>query len=75
MILLAHPEAAARDAVATRPAVRGKFLWVGGEKLIVRGITYGTFRPDADGVNYPKQDLVERDFEAMAAHGFNCVRL
>lgn len=29
----------------TRPCVRGKFLFVGDEKFFVRGVTYGTFRP------------------------------
>jgi GT2 family glycosyltransferase len=63
------------DAVVLRPSVRGKFLWVGDEKLIVRGITYGTFRPGPDGSDYAEQEVVEQDFEAMAASGFNCVRL
>ncbi len=50
-----------------RPRVRGKFLFVGGEKLYIRGVTYGTFRPDADGNEY-HPDVVERDFAEMAAH-------
>jgi glycosyltransferase involved in cell wall biosynthesis len=57
-----------------RPSVRGKFLWAGGEKLLLRGVTYGTFRPDADGDEYPPQALVERDFADMAAQGLNTVR-
>src|SRR5437899_12833727 len=32
-----------------RPSVRGKFLFVGDQKLYVRGVTYGAFEPDADG--------------------------
>ena len=57
-----------------RPRVRGKFLYVGREKLWVRGVTYGTFRPDADGDEYPARAVVESDFSAMVAHGFNAVR-
>jgi GT2 family glycosyltransferase len=57
-----------------RPSVRGKFLWVGEEKLYVRGVTYGTFRPDGDGVPYPRREVVEEDFTQMAASGVNCVR-
>src|SRR2546422_9506847 len=57
-----------------RPTVRGKFLFVGGEKLYVRGVTYGTFRPDAQGVEFPPADVVERDFAQMAANGINAVR-
>ena len=43
----------------TRPHVRGKFLWVGDEKLYIKGVTYGTFRPDVDGVDFPPPDRVE----------------
>ena len=57
-----------------RPTVRGKFLFLGDEKLWVRGVTYGTFRPDASGTQLPHRDLVAQDFEQMAAHGINAVR-
>jgi O-antigen biosynthesis protein len=40
----------------------------------VQGVTYGTFRPDADGRRFPDRNRVERDFAAMAAHGINAVR-
>ena len=32
-----------------RPYARGKFLFVGQQKLFVRGVTYGPFRPGPDG--------------------------
>ena len=35
-----------------RPKVKGKFLFVGDEKFWVRGVTYGTFRPDESGTNF-----------------------
>jgi GT2 family glycosyltransferase len=57
-----------------RPAARGKFLFVGDEKFHVRGVTYGTFRPQADGAEFPSPDVVERDFALMAAHGVNSAR-
>lgn len=57
-----------------RPEVRGKFLWRGGRKLWVRGVTYGTFRPGPDGADLPPRDIVAADFAAMAAAGFNTVR-
>ena len=57
-----------------RPEVRGKFLFRGDEKLYVRGATYGTFRPDADGSQFPDPLTVERDFALMALHGLNAVR-
>src|SRR2546426_3610241 len=39
-------------APGVRPCVRGKFLFVGDEKLYVRGVTYGAFPPDAAGNEY-----------------------
>jgi GT2 family glycosyltransferase len=57
-----------------RPEARGKFLYVGTEKLWVRGVTYGTFRPDARGNEYGGRDRVDRDLAAIRANGFNAVR-
>jgi GT2 family glycosyltransferase len=54
--------------------VRGKFLYAGTDKLYVRGVTYGTFRPNGDGVAYPDPATVERDFAQMAASGINSIR-
>jgi GT2 family glycosyltransferase len=58
-----------------RPRVRGKFLFVGEEKLYVCGVTYGPFRPGQDGVEYPDPARVAQDFEAMVATGINTVRI
>ena len=57
-----------------RPKARGKFLYVGEEKLYLRGVTYGTFRPGADGSGYPHPARVASDFRQMAANGVNSVR-
>ena len=57
-----------------RPVVRGKFIFVGEKKFIVRGVTYGTFRPGADDVELPPPSRVEQDLRAMAEHGFNALR-
>ncbi len=53
---------------------RGKFFFVGERKLYVRGVTYGTFRADADGHEFPAPEVVSRDFEMMAANHVNAVR-
>jgi GT2 family glycosyltransferase len=58
-----------------RPNVRGKFLFLGEEKLFVRGVTYGTFSPDVHGNEFPDLEVVERDFAQMAANGLNAVRV
>ena len=53
---------------------QGKFLLRGDEKLYVRGVTYGTFRPAPDGGSFPSPKVVRRDFAVMAANGVNAVR-
>ena len=58
-----------------RARIAGKFLWSGDQKLYVRGVTYGTFRANADGDEFPDRAVVEQDFRLMAAHGVNAVRL
>ena len=61
------------EATDARPRVQGKFIFLGDEKLYVRGTTYGTFRPGEDGSEYDPE-VVERDFAQMAQNGFNAVR-
>src|SRR5205809_1436705 len=58
----------------SRVVLGGKFLWVGQEKLYVRGVTYGTFRPVMDGSAFPSPKVVEQDFSLMSANGVNAVR-
>ena len=57
-----------------RPHTRGKFLFAGEEKLYVRGVTYGPFRPNENGSEYHSPEAVERDFAQIAANGLNAVR-
>ena len=56
--------------------VIGKFLHVGGERFLLRGIAYGTFAPNpaTDGDQFPTADRVASDFGAMARAGINTVR-
>lgn len=68
-----HRSAPAPIGGDRRPRVRGKFLFVGDEKLYVRGVTYGAFRPTANGEHYHRE-VVERDFAAMVALGINAIR-
>ena len=63
-----------RHDVRPRPRVDGKFLWLGDEKLYVRGATYGTFAAGENGIAYPKPQVVDADFERMAESGLNAVR-
>jgi len=57
-----------------RPEARGKFFYVGSSKLYARGVTYGTFRPRADGIEYPEPEIIEKDFTAISANRFNAIR-
>jgi len=59
------------------PRIRpvAKFFFEGDQKFFVKGITYGPFKPDAEG-NYlgrPKQ--VDVDLALMRQTGFNVVRI
>lgn len=58
-----------------RPRVDGKFLKIGAERFLVKGVTYGTFAPDATGVQFPPIARVTQDFAGMAAAGLNAVRV
>ena len=57
-----------------RLSIKGKFIFIGDEKLYVRGVTYGTFRPRENGDEYPDPEVVEQDFALMRANGLNAVR-
>jgi GT2 family glycosyltransferase/sugar lactone lactonase YvrE len=44
------------------------------ERFLIKGVTYGTFAPDADGYQFPRIDRIDEDFRLMAGLGFNTVR-
>jgi len=66
--------APASNGTDGRARASGKFLFAGREKLHVRGVTYGTFRPNERGDEFLPPGVVERDFAEMAASGVNAVR-
>ncbi len=55
-------------------SIVGKFIHVGSARFFVRGVSYGTFAPAADGTHFPDRATVARDFSAMARSGVNSVR-
>lgn len=57
-----------------RPAVRGKFLFAGDEKFLVRGVTYGPFKPESNGSEYHTEEEVAADFALMRHYGINALR-
>src|SRR5437660_1490514 len=64
------PQVAERN----RPRVAGKFFFHKGEKVFIRGVTYGPFATGSHGSPFPERDQVARDFAAMRYLGANCVR-
>jgi exo-beta-1,3-glucanase (GH17 family) len=54
--------------------VRGKFLFHGQDKYWVKGVTYGTFKPNANGEPFPAPERVRADFTAMVLTGINSIR-
>ncbi len=57
-----------------RIATDGKFLRVANERFLVKGVTYGTFAPDADGYQFPSATQIAEDFRLMAGLGINTIR-
>lgn len=58
-----------------RVTLDGKFLKTGSERYLVKGVTYGTFAPQADGTQFPTPERVRCDFDAMLEAGLNTVRV
>lgn len=56
------------------PSVSGKFLRVDGDRFLIKGVSYGTFAPNASGDLFPNSARVAQDFEAIAALEANTVR-
>jgi O-antigen biosynthesis protein len=74
--ILPHP--AAREdrtpSIGAPVVADGKFLRCDGERLLVKGVTYGTFAPDTDGCQFPSRQQVAEDFRLMSDLGINTVR-
>jgi GT2 family glycosyltransferase/DNA-binding beta-propeller fold protein YncE len=73
-----HAESAVRRDTRTSSTARitaeGKFLRAGDERFLVKGVTYGTFAPDAEGYQFPPLEQIVADFRQMASLGVNTVR-
>jgi GT2 family glycosyltransferase len=53
----------------------GKFLRLGNDRFLVRGVTYGPFRDFADKSEQDRRAAAAADFAAMVRHGFNTIRV
>jgi O-antigen biosynthesis protein len=67
-------DSSSRLASTVRPRVDGKFLRVEGRRFRMRGVTYGTFLPNARGELLPEPEIVHRDMRRMVVAGVNTVR-
>src|SRR3954471_15931887 len=65
-----QPDTAAAAGHADAPGAYG----AAGERFLVKGVTYGTFAPDAQGYQFPPISQAIADFRQMAALGVNTVR-
>src|SRR5512144_1253905 len=57
-----------------RFAARGKFFFRGPAKFYLKSVTYGPFAPGTDGAQFPRPQLVQRDFALMRELGANAIR-
>src|SRR5229473_60400 len=57
-----------------RVVARSKFLFEGEQKFYVRGVSYGTFRLNSRGEQYPEPERLASDFALMKELGANVVR-
>lgn len=69
-----EPDFATVKEKGIRPKITGKFITVNNEKFYVKGVTYGTFQPDAEGIQFPPREIIEMDFYLMALYGINTIR-
>ena len=66
---------AADEPEIDRVEVAGKFFTLGGHHWMPRGMTYGPFRPNQDGISLPPIDQVHEDFRQIRQMGGTCVRV
>ncbi|MEP6698273.1 MAG: hypothetical protein ABJB09_00940 [Verrucomicrobiota bacterium] len=52
-----------------------KFFFEGDRKFFVKGVTYGPFKPDADGHYLGRTEQVQRDLAQMREMGINVLRI
>jgi len=57
-----------------RVKAKGKFLFKKNEKYFIKGVTYGTFKPDENGDHYNTPEIVERDFYQISSNNINSIR-
>jgi len=67
--------AALAGRAGERVRIDGKFFRVGDRKFYPKGVTYGPFKPGADGSTFPTQERVVADFALLRQLNANCLRV
>src|SRR5215471_1091166 len=63
------------EATNSRIRPKAKFFFGGDKKFFVKGVTYGPFKPDADGNYVGRPEQVDTDLALMREAGLNVVRI
>ncbi len=75
MVKDVSPSIDVRDAANSRIRAVAKFFFEGDRKFFVKGVTYGPFKPDADGHYLGRPEQVDVDLALMRQIGINLVRV
>src|SRR5258706_11005601 len=60
---------------SNRVTVDGKFFCHGGQKFLLKGVTYGPFAPDDSGETFGTREQAARDFDLIRELGANVLRV
>ncbi len=65
------------DSVGAPPRIHvsGKLFGLAGRKWYLKGLVYGPFAPNSDGLPLPERPQLLRDLAQMRELGANCIRL
>ena len=63
------------EPISNRVRRDGKFFRLGQEKFHVKGVTYGPFEPNEEGLQFPSPAQARRDFALMLELGANTFRV
>ena len=63
------------EATNSRIRPAAKFFFDGDKKFFVKGVTYGPFKPDANGDYVGRTEQVDADLALMREAGVNVVRI
>jgi GT2 family glycosyltransferase len=59
----------------TRIRVASKFFFEGDQKFFIKGVTYGPFKPDANGDQFGRPEQLDVDLRLMREIGINVLRV